>query len=62
MPRKELRRIREERDCHSYIRKINENLTRVLLVSDQPRVAAVPVRRDLRRDEEEEVPLVDQDD
>jgi len=32
VPRKGLRQIKEERGCHLYIGKINENLTRVLLV------------------------------
>jgi len=31
-------------------------------VSDQPQVAAVPVRRDLERDRGEGAPLVDRDD
>jgi len=32
------------------------------IVSDQPRAAVVPVRRDLERCEEEGAPLVDRDD
>jgi len=31
-------------------------------VSDQPRVAAVPVKRDLEKEKGEGVPLVDRDD
>ena len=33
-----------------------------LPVSDQPRVVAVPVRRDLKRDKGEGAPLVDRND
>ena len=37
-------------------------MTSLLVVSDQPRVAVVPVKRDLERDEGEGAPLVDRDD
>ena len=33
-----------------------------LVVSNQPRAAAVPVKRDLEKEEGEGAPLVDQDD
>jgi len=36
-------------------------LTIISSVSNQPQVAAVPVRKDLEKKERKEVPLVDQD-
>ena len=44
------------------IRKFDKQEKKRSDVSDQPRVAAVPVRRVLERDEGEGAPLVDWDD
>ena len=51
---------REEAECVPEIQRQRLDLRDT--VSDQPRAAAVPVRRVLERDEGEGVPLIDWDD